>query len=41
MSGHQQEPPPIGRTWRRLYTGVLVLLVVYIVLFWIFTKVNA
>lgn len=34
-----EEEPPIGGTWRRLYTSVLVVLVVYIVIFWIFTKV--
>jgi len=36
---HQEEQPPIGGTWRRLYTAVLVVLVIYIVVFWIFTKV--
>jgi hypothetical protein len=32
------EPPPILGTWRRLYTAVLIYLVVLIVLFYLFTR---
>jgi hypothetical protein len=35
----QEAPPPIGRTWNRLYAVVLGLLVVEIVIFYAFTKV--
>lgn len=39
---HQvEEPPPMGRTWRRLYTAVLLFLVAEIVLFYVFTRVFA
>jgi hypothetical protein len=31
--------PPIGRTWRRLYTAVLLTLAFEVVLFYAFTKV--
>lgn len=33
------EPPPIGRTWARLYTFVLLFLAFQIALFYLFTKV--
>ena len=32
------EPPPIGRTWNRLYAAVLINLAVLVVLFYAFTK---
>jgi hypothetical protein len=36
---HQDdEPPPILRTWRRLYTAVLLWLLTLIVLFYLFTR---
>ncbi len=34
-----QEKPPLFSSWKRLYTLVLLNLVVLIVLFYIFTKV--
>ena len=33
-----EAPPPIGRTWRRLYAVVLLNLVVMILIFYAFTK---
>jgi hypothetical protein len=33
-----ETPPPIGRTWRRLYTAVLLALAVEVVLFYLFTR---
>jgi hypothetical protein len=35
----QEAPPPIGRTWNRLYIAVLTLLAIEIVIFYAFTKV--
>ncbi|MFN2443737.1 MAG: hypothetical protein ABR517_13750 [Thermoanaerobaculia bacterium] len=35
----EEERPPVGGTWRRLYTIVLLTLVADVVIFWIFTKV--
>lgn len=35
----QETPPPIGKTWTRLYTAVLVLLAAEIAIFYAFTKV--
>lgn len=32
------EPPPIGRSWRRLYTFVLLFLAAQVVVFYAFTK---
>jgi len=32
------EPPPIGKTWSRLYAAVLGVLAIEIVLFTLFTK---
>ena len=32
------EPPPIGRTWNRLYAAVLIFLAVQILVFYAFTK---
>lgn len=31
-------PPPIGRTWGRLYAAVLIVLAVLVVIFYAFTK---
>jgi hypothetical protein len=33
-----EDPPPIGKTWRRLYTIVLLNLAVLIAIFYAFTK---
>jgi len=33
-----EAPPPIGRTWKRLYAAVLINLVVMIAIFYAFTK---
>lgn len=33
-----QDPPPVGKTWRRLYTYVLLFLAAQIVVFYAFTK---
>lgn len=33
-----EAPPPIGRTWIRLYTFVLVFLLIQIAIFYAFTK---
>jgi hypothetical protein len=35
----EEERPPVGGTWRRLYTIVFLTLVADVVLFWIFTRV--
>ena len=35
---HPETPPPIGRTWNRLYTAVIVFLLVQIAVFYAFTK---
>ncbi len=32
------EPPPFLRTWRRVYTAVLLYLVAVIVIFYLFTR---
>jgi hypothetical protein len=37
-SQHAEEPPPFGRSWRTLYTAVLVNLALLVVLFYIFTR---
>jgi len=34
-------PPPVGGSWERLYTGVVLTLILYIVAFWLFTRVYA
>jgi hypothetical protein len=31
-------PPPIGRSWRRLYSAVLIFLAIEIAIFYAFTK---
>ena len=33
-----EEPPPIGGSWRVLYTIVIVNLVLLIILFYVFTR---
>jgi hypothetical protein len=33
-----EEPPPLLKTWPRLYAAVLLWLVVLIVLFYLFTR---
>lgn len=33
-----ETPPPIGRTWTRLYAAVLLFLALLIVLFYAFTR---
>ncbi|HET8550347.1 MAG TPA: hypothetical protein VFL57_20190 [Bryobacteraceae bacterium] len=33
-----EEPPPILKTWRRLYAAVLLWLATLIVLFYLFTR---
>jgi hypothetical protein len=38
MTMDQETPPPIGKTWTRLYAVVLTLLVVEIAIFYAFTK---
>jgi hypothetical protein len=34
-----EEPPPIGRSWRVIYTVVIGNLVLLIILFYVFTRV--
>ena len=34
-----EPPPPIGKTWNRLYTAVIIWLAVVIVVLYIFTEV--
>lgn len=34
-------PPPVGGSWERLYTGVVLTLILYIVAFWLFTRAYA
>ena len=34
----QETPPPIGKTWNRLYAVVLFLLALQILIFYAFTK---
>ncbi len=39
---HQVEvPPPIGGSWRNLYAGVLITLVLLIAAFYLFTRAFA
>jgi hypothetical protein len=33
-----EEQPPVGRTWRRLYTYVLLFLAAQVLVFYAFTK---
>ena len=34
----EEDPPPILKTWKRLYAAVLINLAVLIALFYVFTK---
>lgn len=34
----EEPPPPVGKTWRRLYTYVLLFLAAQVIVFYIFTK---
>jgi hypothetical protein len=34
----EEDPPPIGRSWRQLYAAVLITLCVLIAIFYAFTK---
>ena len=34
----EHEPPPVGRTWNRLYAIVLIALVVEMVILYAFTR---
>jgi hypothetical protein len=38
MEQQLDPPPPIGKTWRRLYAAVLINLAVLILIFYAFTK---
>ncbi len=38
MTGIETPPPPLGRSWRRLYAIVLAFLALQIVIFYVFTK---
>ena len=33
-----EEPPPIGRSWTRLYAVVIAFLVLQIIVYWLFTR---
>ena len=33
-----EPPPPIGRTWNRLYAAVIITLALLVVVFYAFTK---
>ena len=35
---YEEQPPPIGRTWKRLYTAVILFLLFQIAVFYAFTK---
>jgi hypothetical protein len=41
MRAPLDEPPPFLRTWKRLYTAVLVYLALLIVAFYLFTRAFA
>ena len=34
----REDPPPIGKTWQRLYAAVLITLAAEIALFYLFTR---
>jgi hypothetical protein len=34
-------PPPVGGSWERLYTGVILTLALVILALWMFTRVYA
>lgn len=36
-----EEPPPIGGTWRRLYASVLIILALLVAIFYAFTRAFA
>ena len=36
-----EAPPPVGGSWQRLYTGVVLTLILYILAFWLFTRAYA
>jgi hypothetical protein len=36
-----EAPPPIGKTWPRLYTFVIVFLIVEVIVFALFTRAFA
>jgi len=38
MNMPAEEPPPILRTWRRIYTVVVIYLITIIVLFYVFER---
>ena len=38
MADEPEEPPPFGRSWRRLYVLVLSFLAVQVVLYAVFAK---
>lgn len=35
---HEEEPPPVGGSWRNLYAAVLLNLAALVVLFYLFTR---
>jgi hypothetical protein len=35
------EPPPVGGSWGRLYTGVTLTLALLIIALWLFTRIYA
>lgn len=35
---NEDSPPPIGRTWNRLYAAVIIFLLAQIAVFYAFTK---
>jgi hypothetical protein len=37
-AGHDIEPPPVGRTWKRLYAAVLINLAALSLIFYAFTR---
>ncbi len=34
-------PPPVGGSWQRLYTGVVLTLILYVLALWLFTRAFA
>lgn len=38
MSAREEEPPPFGRTWKRIYFAILIYLCGLIAVFWWFTE---
>ncbi|HEY0173258.1 MAG TPA: hypothetical protein VGB98_19775 [Pyrinomonadaceae bacterium] len=35
---HEEEPPPVGASWRNLYAAVLLNLAALVALFYLFTR---